>query len=68
MADAIEAIWCETCGRMAPLDEWQRKLSHTRVVAAVEVVGYVSTYEHRPCRVFTAAPVAGREPLKRFLN
>ena len=27
------------------------------VVAGVEVVGYVSTYEHRVCRVFTAVPV-----------
>lgn len=56
MTDAAEAIWCETCGRLASLVEWQQKIRRTRVVAGVEVVGYVSTYEHRVCRVFTAVP------------
>lgn len=65
MTDAAAAIWCETCSRLAPLDEWRRKLGRTRVVAGVEVLGFVSTYEHRACRVFTAVPVAETAATRR---
>lgn len=41
------------------MDEWQRKIRRTRVVAGTRVLGFVSTYEHRTCRVFTAVPVKG---------
>ena len=54
MTDATAAIWCETCSRLAPLDEWRRKLRRTRVADGTRIIGYVSTYEHHACRVFTA--------------
>ncbi len=52
-------IWCETCARLAPMDEWVRKLRRTRVVVGTDVLGFVSTFEHRACRAFTAIPVKG---------
>ena len=57
MTDEAAQIWCETCSQLAPLAEWQRKLRRTRVAAGTRIVGYVSTYEHRACRVFTAVGV-----------
>ena len=57
MTDAGTAIWCETCIRLAPLDEWRRKLRQTRVADDRSIVGYISVYEHRTCRAFTAIPV-----------
>ncbi len=54
---AARMIWCETCGLLAPAAGWVRKIYRTRVVVATRVVGYVSTYEHRACRAFTAVPV-----------
>jgi hypothetical protein len=57
VTDELEAIWCETCSRLAPLDEWRRKLTGTRVADGTRIVAYVSTYEHRACRSFTAVRV-----------
>jgi hypothetical protein len=57
VTDGTAAIWCETCSRLAPLDEWRRKLRRTRVAAGTRIVGYVSTFEHRNCRAFTAVGV-----------
>ncbi len=57
MNAAPAAIWCDTCALLAPIDEWRRKMWRTRVVAGTRIVGYVSTYEHGTCRVFTAVPV-----------
>ena len=51
------SIWCETCSRVAPIDEWRRKLRQTRVAAGKRIIGHVSTFEHRVCRAFTAVAV-----------
>jgi hypothetical protein len=60
VTDAAPAIWCETCSRLAPMDEWRRKLNRIRVAVGTRIVGYVSTYEHRACRVFTAVLLSRR--------
>ncbi len=54
LTDEPGAIWCESCGRPAPLNEWRRKLRRIRVADGTRIVGYVSTYEHQACGVFTA--------------
>ena len=59
VTDGAAELWCETCGRRAPLGEWRRKLRRTRVAAGMRIVAYVSTYEHRVCGVFTAVRVRG---------
>jgi hypothetical protein len=37
--------------------DWIRKVFRVRVVWHGVVVGYVSIWEHQPCRAFTAVPV-----------